>query len=354
MGMLTRAGAAFGLLLGLVLTSTVAVVSTGTPAAAAAVPCRQSFSATYERGTLHGGEVGWIDVHVPSGPSLPASTTVTDVDVTVRLDEAGQARVELHHGFSGTIELARFGTPFGDRYQPVDMTFDDSAAPRAPSQTTGVARPLQPLSVYAGDFASTDASGRAPWQVIVWNAPDGTPVQPRSATVHLTLASCDSDGDGVSEASDNCPSVANPDQANWDGDGLGNACDGSPGTPPPPPPPTTPTTPPGTTTPVEAVPGCTVSCAYARTVGLRHLAKRDRLRGVVESVASGCRSAVPVTLWRKRPGADRKLVVMTTRGSGEFRTRAPRRAGRYYVTVGSAAEPLCAADQSPTVRIRRR
>jgi len=35
----------------------------------------------------------------------------------------------------------------------------------------------------------------------------------------------DSDGDGVPDASDNCPLVANPDQVDFDGDGLGNACD---------------------------------------------------------------------------------------------------------------------------------
>ncbi len=35
----------------------------------------------------------------------------------------------------------------------------------------------------------------------------------------------DGDGDGVPDGSDNCPAVANPDQANGDGDGQGNACD---------------------------------------------------------------------------------------------------------------------------------
>lgn len=35
----------------------------------------------------------------------------------------------------------------------------------------------------------------------------------------------DFDGDGVSDDDDNCPSVANPDQADTDGDGLGDACD---------------------------------------------------------------------------------------------------------------------------------
>ena len=35
----------------------------------------------------------------------------------------------------------------------------------------------------------------------------------------------DLDLDGVVDADDNCPAVANPDQADWDADGLGDACD---------------------------------------------------------------------------------------------------------------------------------
>jgi Thrombospondin type 3 repeat len=35
----------------------------------------------------------------------------------------------------------------------------------------------------------------------------------------------DTDGDGVADASDNCPSVSNADQADADSDGLGDACD---------------------------------------------------------------------------------------------------------------------------------
>lgn len=35
----------------------------------------------------------------------------------------------------------------------------------------------------------------------------------------------DSDGDGLPDDSDNCPDVSNPDQADFDGDGAGDACD---------------------------------------------------------------------------------------------------------------------------------
>ena len=50
------------------------------------------------------------------------------------------------------------------------------------------------------------------------NTPPGTQVNASGCT--------DTDGDGVKDASDNCPLVSNADQANADGDNFGNACDG--------------------------------------------------------------------------------------------------------------------------------
>ena len=52
------------------------------------------------------------------------------------------------------------------------------------------------------------------------------------STVHLAikpLIYMDSDGDGVVDGLDNCPTVPNPTQADADADGIGDACDNCPG-----------------------------------------------------------------------------------------------------------------------------
>src|SRR5262249_24526983 len=41
----------------------------------------------------------------------------------------------------------------------------------------------------------------------------------------LAVDHTDSDGDGICDASDNCPHVANADQTDTDGDGIGDACE---------------------------------------------------------------------------------------------------------------------------------
>lgn len=41
----------------------------------------------------------------------------------------------------------------------------------------------------------------------------------------VAVSTCDGDGDGVPDATDNCVAVPNPTQADLDGDGIGDACD---------------------------------------------------------------------------------------------------------------------------------
>jgi hypothetical protein len=306
-------------------------------------------------GPMPVGSGASFDVEVPVSASTPDWARVADVNMLIELGSAPQMlELDVHHGFTGTARMAVFRERAFGR---VALEFDDSAGPRDPLQLQGRARPEEPLSRYVGDVLTT--TGSAPWQVVVLNPPSSSgTVTPQRATFIFTLADCDTDGDAVLDSIDNCRTVANADQTDWDGDRVGNACDPTPGTAPATPAPTpapTPTgaPPPATTTPGPAS-GCTGACAYPRSIELRHRVKRHRLTGAVTSLADGCRRTVPVTIWRQRKGNDHKILVLTTKGSGAFATKAPRRPGRYYATVGSTAEPLCGTDRSPAVRIRRR
>ncbi len=53
----------------------------------------------------------------------------------------------------------------------------------------------------------------------------GLSAPPGVSPVHGAPALIDSDGDGIPNDIDNCPTVFNPDQADTDQDGRGNACD---------------------------------------------------------------------------------------------------------------------------------
>jgi hypothetical protein len=49
---------------------------------------------------------------------------------------------------------------------------------------------------------------------------------------HRNMArASDTDGDGLNNLDDNCPTVSNPGQADRDGDGVGDACDACPDMP---------------------------------------------------------------------------------------------------------------------------
>jgi hypothetical protein len=53
---------------------------------------------------------------------------------------------------------------------------------------------------------------------------DGNIVETSAITVHVS-SERDDDGDGVTGGDDNCPSLANPEQADFDADGEGDVCD---------------------------------------------------------------------------------------------------------------------------------
>ncbi len=86
------------------------------------------------------------------------------------------------------------------------------------------------------EFAPTSTGAKAATLQFVHNAagsPDTVQLT-GTGTAAGTPPGTDNDADGVPNASDNCAAVANPNQADRDADGLGDACDavaGAPGVP---------------------------------------------------------------------------------------------------------------------------
>ncbi|MFN9785271.1 MAG: thrombospondin type 3 repeat-containing protein [Planctomycetia bacterium] len=83
-----------------------------------------------------------------------------------------------------------------------------------------------PCSWTGGDLVGTNPGGAydfdfATGEVFGFDIHGLTAVQLNPGTLN-TLP--DTDGDGVANGCDNCPNVANPDQADGDNDGLGDAC----------------------------------------------------------------------------------------------------------------------------------
>ena len=287
---------------------------------------------------------------------------------------AAQLRVRLAHAGSTHIVQRRFADS-GPQVRP--LTWDDEAGVAyGPESPAGTYVPDQPLSVHDGS-----APGGT-WRLLVdnWAGAEGRLV---SWSIRISYTSCDADGDGVEDHVDNCTGLANPDQSDIDGDGTGDACDGDPDGD-------------GLVSTADNCPsignasqtntdgdglgdacdddddadgvadvsdGCRLVAAStasgcpttATTIRLRK--QKGRLVGRVFSDVAACRAGVEVTLKRRKAGRDTKLVVLRSRTSGRFRTRAPRAPGRYYVVLPKryvVATTECGRGTSRTVRVRRR
>lgn len=140
------------------------------------------------------------------------------------------------------------------------------------------------------------------------------PAEARLATVLDALPvvhAADTDGDGIDDTVDGCPSVAS----------------------------TNPT-------------GCPT---VKRSARLRYLAGKNLLEARILSSETACSSRSRIKLWRVTPGDDVRARVETSTFTGRKRFRVPRGAS-YYVTVSSSYAPgiaECAEATSPSVLVPR-
>lgn len=140
----------------------------------------------------------------------------------------------------------------------------------------------------------------------------GVPSTSAAAARAPVASAGDTDGDGLSDLVDGCPTAASSNPT-----------------------------------------GCP---SASRTARLRWLEGRDRLEARILSPEQSCASRARVTLWRVRSGGDVKVEGANASYAGRRRFRAARRA-TYYVSVSpsySSGRAECLRAVSRKVRVPRR
>jgi hypothetical protein len=134
---------------------------------------------------------------------------------------------------------------------------------------------------------------------------------PTSHAATVVAVDVDTDGDGLPDAGDGCPTVAS----------------------------TNPT-------------GCPTASRQAR---LKWMEGRNRLQTRITSPVQSCASHARINLWRVRPHRDFKVLQVDASARGRYRFRVAR-GPRYFVTVSpsySPGEAECAKAVSRKVRVPR-
>jgi N-acetylglucosamine-6-sulfatase len=136
-----------------------------------------------------------VSARASQSVTVPTGNTVNQIQLFTRQASGGSAVFAIYvDGTAAANKVGTFSPPAGSAWGTRTVNLSTAIGPG-------------PHTIYIGPNATF--SNRA---FIDW------------FELHNTAPPTDTDGDGVADTSDNCRTVANPDQADSDGDGVGDAC----------------------------------------------------------------------------------------------------------------------------------
>jgi subtilisin-like proprotein convertase family protein len=170
--------------------------------------------------------IGLPDVGTPTTTSflnIDSGYTITDVNVALDISHTwiSDLTITLTSPLGTVVELTSDNGGNGDDYS--STIFDDDAGSSITTGTppfTGSFQPEESLSSFNGEESIGE------WILTISDAFDQDGGAINSWSIEICGAPFpDTDSDGVPDVTDNCINTPNPDQADWDDNGIGDVCD---------------------------------------------------------------------------------------------------------------------------------